>query len=146
MPVHERKFKILLVEDDPADAYLAELAFQEAAIEVELQHARDGLEALAALRQQGPFAGQARADLVLLDMNMPHMDGRGFLSAVKADAALSMIPVVVLTTSNAERDVVAAYSGHASGYVVKPIELDDFVNRLRELTQYWMKTVRLPEY
>lgn len=134
-----RDFHILLVEDDPADAYLAQIAFQDAAITARLTHVTDGIEALEYLQDEG----QAQPDLILLDLNMPRMDGRAFLAQAKADPLLRCIPIVVLSTSNAASDIRAAYRDHASGYVVKPLTLDDLIIKLTEVTRYWMSTVCL---
>lgn len=139
--VSSEPFSVLLVEDDPADAHLVQLAFRDNRMLVNLQIASDGLEALALLKDA---AAPLRPALILLDLNMPRMDGREFLGAVKSDPALRNIPTVVLTTSDVERDVVASYGLGAAGYVTKPMDMDQFTEVIRSLTDYWFSLVRLP--
>jgi CheY-like chemotaxis protein len=139
-------FLILLAEDEPADAHLLRLALIEGRVEADLEHVADGREALEYLRQQGHrFAHARRPDLILLDLNMPRMDGREFLAAVKEDGALCDIPVVVLSTSEVERDVVAAYRLGAAGYLAKSPDVTEFTEEIRQLTAYWACPERLPE-
>lgn len=139
-------FRILLVEDEPADAHLVKAAIHENHILAELSHVVDGQEALEFLRREGPrFANTQRPDLILLDLNMPRMDGRKCLVALKKDPALCGIPVVVLTTSDVERDVVASYHLGASGYITKPVDVLQFMAVIRNLGEYWFALVRLPE-
>lgn len=137
----DEPFTVLLVEDDPADAHLVQLAFRDNRILVNLRIATDGLEALALLRDG---ATPLRPALILLDLNMPRMNGREFLEAVKSDPALRNIPTVVLTTSDVERDVVASYGLGAAGYITKPMDIDQFSAVIRSLTDYWFSLVRLP--
>lgn len=137
---------ILVAEDEPADAHLLKLALRESGITAEVQHVVDGREALAYLRRQGMrFADATRPDLILLDLNMPRMDGREFLAAVKGDTALRDIPVVVLSTSEVERDVLGAYRLGAAGYISKSPDVTEFMNEIRQLGDYWASLVRPPD-
>ncbi|WP_448191451.1 response regulator [Azospirillum sp. sgz301742] len=139
------QFTILLAEDDPADAFLVKEAFNENRIAVDLHRVSDGVEAFEFLRRQSEqFRNAPTPDLILLDLNMPRMDGREFLAAIKKDDALCGIPVVVLTTSDVERDAVASYRLGAAGYVVKPMDMDQFFAEIRRLEDYWFSLVRLP--
>lgn len=139
-------FVILLAEDEPADAHLVKAALTEARILADLHHVQDGREVLEFLRRQGPrFARAPRPSLILLDLNMPRMDGRECLAALKADSALRDIPVVVLTTSEVERDVASSYNLGASGYITKAMDVEEFIATLRQLGDYWIKLVRLPK-
>ncbi|MCX7141286.1 MAG: response regulator [Proteobacteria bacterium] len=137
---------ILLVEDEPADAHLVKTALSENHILADLRQVIDGREALEYLRHQGPrFAAAPRPDLILLDLNMPRMDGRECLAALKRDPDLCNIPVVVLTTSDVERDVVSSYTLGAAGYITKPIDVLQFMAAIRDLGVYWFALVRLPQ-
>jgi len=144
-----KPFIVLLVEDEPADAHLVKVALRENRLLVDLHITRDGVEALQFLRRQGKYGqydGAApRPNLILLDLNMPRMDGREFLTVVKDDPALSDIPVVVLTTSDVERDVVASYQLCAASYITKPVDMEQFSSAIRGLGDYWFTLVRLPE-
>ena len=136
-------FAILLAEDEQADAHLVKAALVENKIPADLHHVVDGREVLEFLRRQGPrFAGAPRPDLILLDLNMPRMDGRECLAALKQDAALRDIPVVILTTSDVERDVVAAYHLGAAGYITKSVDMVQFMADIRGLGNYWIDLVR----
>ncbi len=140
-------FVILLAEDEPADAHLVKAALTEARILADLHHVQDGREVLEFLRRQGPrFANAPRPSLILMDLNMPRMDGRECLAALKADSALRDIPVVVLTTSEVERDVAISYNLGASGYITKAMDIEEFISTLRLLSDYWIKLVRLPKH
>jgi CheY-like chemotaxis protein len=139
------KFRILLIDDNPGDAHLTRMALREAKIHSELDHVIDGVEALEYLRRQGRFADRPRPHLLLLDLNMPRMDGRQFLAELKRDEALRSLPVVVLTTSDVERDVASSYDLGAAGYITKPVVYDGLVEALRRLEGYWFALVRLPE-
>jgi CheY-like chemotaxis protein len=141
-----KKLTVLLLEDEPADAHLMRLAFAEGQVVVDLHHVSDGIEAFAFLRQQGHYAQRPKPDLILLDLNMPRMDGRQFLLNIKADVALRRIPVVVLTTSAAEHDMVESYDHFAAGFIVKPVDVDDFIRTVRGIGDYWSHIVRLPEH
>jgi len=137
---------VLLVEDELADAHLVKTAFLENHILADLQHVDDGRAALEYLRREGArFANAPRPDLILLDLNMPRMDGRKVLAAVKQDPQLCNIPVVILTTSDVERDVVASYNLGAAGYITKPMDMIQFIAVIRDLGNYWFALVRLPE-
>ncbi|MBF0562218.1 MAG: response regulator [Alphaproteobacteria bacterium] len=139
-------FTILLVEDDPADAHLVQAAFIENRVLVDLRHVMDGVEAFNYLRRHGESHRDAvRPDLILLDLNMPRMDGREFLTAIKIDDALRSIPVVILTTSEVERDIVASYKLGAAGYIVKPVDFEQFIAAIKSLKDYWCSVVRVPK-
>ncbi len=139
-------FAILLVEDEAADAHLVKAALAENHILADLHHVLDGREALEYLRRQGPrYATARRPNLILLDLNMPRMDGRECLAALKRDPDLCNIPVVVLTTSDVERDVVSSYTLGAAGYITKPIDVLQFMAAIRDLGVYWFALVRLPQ-
>ncbi|MGE5503174.1 MAG: response regulator [Actinomycetota bacterium] len=134
---------ILLVEDEVSDAYLVTQAFQENHIAVDLHHVVDGVEALEFLQRQGKYGNAPRPDLILLDLNMPRMDGRRFLAEIKQDDHLATIPVVILTTSDVERDTVSSYRTGAAGYIVKPIDMEQFIDVIKVLEEYWFTLVRL---
>jgi two-component system, chemotaxis family, response regulator Rcp1 len=135
---------ILLVEDNPGDVDLTLKALQNGKLKNTISLARDGEEAMAYLRQEGPYEQAARPDLILLDLNLPRMNGREVLAAVKADAALREIPVVILTSSAAERDIVESYRLQANCYVTKPVDLEQFLTVVRTLEQFWLEIVQLP--
>lgn len=135
---------VLVVEDDPGDAALIEEAFAEHDTQSQLHHVPDGEEALAFLYQQGAYTGAPRPDLILLDLNMPRVDGREVLAQVKTDDALKTIPIVVFTTSAADADVLDSYSAHANAYITKPIDLDDFDRTLTEIRRFYGSAVTLP--
>lgn len=136
--------EILLVEDDDDDVRLTKKAFEKDRILNRIHRVQDGIEALAFLRQEGPYADVRRPDLILLDLNMPRMSGREVLKQIKSDANLRQIPVVVLTTSDDERDVAESYDHQANSYVTKPVDLETFREILRALKDYWFSVVRLP--
>jgi two-component system, chemotaxis family, response regulator Rcp1 len=136
--------EILLVEDNPSDVILTQIAMKECKIANQLQVASDGEQALRMLRGQGDSATRPRPDLILLDLNLPRMDGRELLAELKRDESLRTIPVVVLTTSDAERDVVQSYELHANAYITKPIDMDQFVRVVRAIDEFWFAIVRLP--
>jgi CheY-like chemotaxis protein len=139
-------FNILLVEDEPADANLVRLALKENKVYCRLHHVFDGVEALAFLRHEGAEnADVPRPDLILLDINMPRMNGREFLTVIKADEKLVSIPVVVLTTSDIDRDITASYKMGAAGYITKPVDIDQFIDAIRQLDNYWFALVQLPK-
>jgi two-component system, chemotaxis family, response regulator Rcp1 len=140
-----RLINILLVEDNPADVRLTQEALKEAAhARTRLHVAGDGVEALEFLHRQGSFAGAPRPDLMLLDLNLPRVDGRQVLAEVKADPDLRRIPVVVLTTSPSEDDILHAYDQHVNSYIRKPVDLDQFLHVLRAIDDYWLGSVSLP--
>ena len=135
---------ILLVEDSPADARLTPEAMKDSKILNKIYHVVDGVEAMAFLRNQGKYAGMPRPDLVLLDLNMPRKDGRQTLKEIKEDPALRRIPVVVLTVSSAEEDIVKSYDLHANCFVTKPLDLDEFSKVVQGIENFWFEIVKLP--
>lgn len=139
-----RIIDILLVEDSPADVLITREALTEARLLNTIHVAEDGVEALAFLRRQGRFADAPRPDLILLDLNLPRKNGREVLAEIKADEALKLIPVVVLTTSSAEEDIIHSYNLHANCYVIKPVEFDSFVKAVQSIRQFWFTIVTLP--
>ena len=136
--------EILLVEDNPGDVRLTREALREGKIHNNLAVVEDGVEALRYLRREEPYEGATRPDVILLDLNLPRKDGREVLEEVKADASLRTIPVVVLTSSEAERDVVRAYDLHANCYVTKPVDLEQFINVVKSIESFWFSIVKLP--
>jgi chemotaxis family two-component system response regulator Rcp1 len=136
--------EILLVEDNPADVRLTQEALREGKVKNNLHVARDGVEALAFLRRQGVHKDAVRPDLVLLDLNLPKKDGREVLAEIKADDKLKTLPVVVLTTSSAEADILKSYSLHANCYIQKPVDLEQFVKVVKSIDDFWLTVVRLP--
>lgn len=136
---------ILLVDDDAADAKLTRWALSQDGPPCCVAHVFDGAEALAFLRRQPPFEDAARPDLVLLDLNMPRMDGRQVLAAIKSDEGLKTIPVVVLTSSAMDRDVNDSYLLGANSVITKPMDIDTFLDAARSLKTYWFSSVRLPQ-
>lgn len=137
--------EILLVEDNPADARLAYEALQEARIRNNLNWVSNGVDAMAFLRRQGNYAAAVRPDLVLLDLNLPKKDGREVLAEIKGDGQLRRIPVVVLTTSQAEEDIVCAYHLNANSYISKPVDLEQFIRVVQAIDNFWLGIVELPE-
>jgi chemotaxis family two-component system response regulator Rcp1 len=139
-----RPVEILLVEDNPGDVRLAQEALRDAKMANNLNVVTDGVEALAYLRREGKHAGARRPDLMLLDLNLPKKDGREVLQEVKEDPDLRTIPVVVLTTSDADTDVVRSYELHANAYVRKPVDFDAFIEVVRTIEDFWFTVVKLP--
>lgn len=139
-----RPVEVLLAEDSAADVRLTQEVLREARVLNELTVVRDGEQVLAYLRGQGEFAGCTRPDLLLLDLNLPRKDGREVLAEMAADPALRPLPVVVLTTSAAERDIVAAYRNNVNAYVTKPVDLDAFIDVVRSIEGFWLSIVRFP--
>ncbi len=139
-----RPIDILLVEDSPADVRLTREALKEAKVLNTLHVVADGMAALAFLRQRGQYASSPRPDLILLDLNLPKKDGREVLAEIKKDQTLQRIPVVVLTTSRAEEDVLRTYELHANAYVTKPVDLPQFLSVVRSLEEFWLAVVTLP--
>jgi CheY-like chemotaxis protein len=140
----EREVQVLLVEDDPGDVLMTREAFEDYKLKNELHVVTDGEQAMQFLRQQGEYADKPRPDLVLLDLNLPRMDGREVLEAIKSDPELASIPVVVLTTSEAEDDVLRSYTLHANAYVTKPVDFERFINVVRQIDDFFVTVVRLP--
>ncbi|HWK92517.1 MAG TPA: response regulator [Luteimicrobium sp.] len=144
--MNQRKtIDVLLVEDDPGDVLMTREAFEDHKLNNRLSVVPDGVSAMEFLRKQGEYADAPTPDLILLDLNLPRMDGREVLAALKEDPALRSIPVVVLTTSEAEEDVVRSYSLHANAYVTKPVDFDRFINVVRQVDEFFVEVVRLPE-
>ena len=135
---------ILLVEDNPADVRLTQEAFREGKILNNLVVAKDGVDAMHFLHRHGKYANAPRPDLILLDLNLPRKDGREVLAEIKSDPSLMRIPIVVLTTSRAEMDVIKSYNLHANCYVVKPVDLDQFIGVIKAIDNFWLTAVTLP--
>lgn len=140
------KTEVLLVEDNAADVRLLQEVLRRNNAGCNLQVARDGEEAMRMLKRQGQYEGGQVPDLVLLDLNLPIKSGREVLAEMKQDPALRRIPVVVLTTSQAENDVLACYDLHANSYITKPVDLAEFENVVRDIERYWFDRVQLPQH
>ena len=136
--------EILMVDDNPGDIDLAREALEEGKVSNTLHIARDGVEALAFLRKQGQYADAPRPDLILLDLNMPRMSGQETLAEIKKDASLMRIPVVILTTSQAERDITESYNLHANCYIIKPVDFGQFMRVVQAIDNFWLSVVKLP--
>jgi CheY-like chemotaxis protein len=136
--------EILLVEDDPGNVLLTQEALSESKYPVVIHDVPDGVAAMAFLRREPPYADAARPDLILLDLNLPKKDGREVLAEIKADPDLRSIPVVVLTTSGAEADVLRSYDLHANAYVQKPLDMDQFIHVIQTFDEFFLSAVRLP--
>jgi CheY-like chemotaxis protein len=143
-PFDARPVEILLVEDSPSDTDLTIEALREAKVRNHLSIAEDGVAALEFLRRQGKHAGAPRPDLIMLDLNLPRKDGREVLAEIKSDNDLKTIPVVVLTTSRAEQDVLQAYKHHANCYITKPVDFEQFLNVVHSIESFWLMLVTLP--
>jgi chemotaxis family two-component system response regulator Rcp1 len=139
-----RPIEILLVEDSPGDVRLTREALLDAKVHNNLSVVSDGVEALAFLRREGTYAEVSQPDLILLDLNLPKKDGREVLAEIKRDPVLKRIPVVVLTTSEAEQDILESYELHANCYVTKPVDLDQFIRVVRSIEDFWLAIVKLP--
>ena len=139
-----KPIEILLVEDNAADVRLTQEALKEGKVRNNLHVARDGMEALEYLRRQGPHKDAVRPELVLLDLNLPRRDGREVLAEIKNAPDLKTIPVVVLTTSSAEADILKSYKLHANCYITKPVDLEQFVQVVKSIDDFWLTVVRLP--
>lgn len=139
-----KPIEILLVEDNPADVRLTQEALKEGKVRNNLFVARDGVEAIEFLRREGPHANATKPDLILLDLNLPRKDGREVLAEIKNDDTLRTIPVVVLTTSSAEADILKSYNLHANCYITKPVDLEQFVQVIKSIDDFWLTVVRLP--
>jgi chemotaxis family two-component system response regulator Rcp1 len=138
--------EVLLVEDSPGDVRLTQEAFREANKSVHLHVASDGVEAMAFLRHEGAHVHAPRPDLILLDLNLPKMDGREVLANIKNDESLKTIPVVVLTTSDAEVDIAKSYQLQANCYLTKPVQLDAFETLVKSINDFWLTKVKLPQH
>ena len=139
-----RRVEILLVEDSPDDVELTVEALKEGKVWHNLSVAGDGAQALEFLRRQGKYADAPRPDMILLDLNLPKKDGRQVLEEIKADERLKQIPVIVLTTSKAEQDIIKTCNFHANCYITKPVDLDQFITVIKALEDFWLTIVRLP--
>jgi len=139
-----RPVEILLVEDNPADIELTVEALKEGKVANRLSVAEDGVEALDFLNRRGKYPNAARPDLILLDLNLPRRDGREVLQSIKADARFNTIPIVVLTTSDAEEDIVRTYALHANCYITKPVDLTQLLRVVKAIDDFWLSVVRLP--
>jgi CheY-like chemotaxis protein len=136
--------EVLLVEDNPGDVRLTREALKEGKLLNNVAVVGDGVEALSYLRRQGKYAGAVSPDLILLDLNLPKKDGREVLAEIKADPELRRIPVVVLTTSSAEEDILRTYDLHANCYITKPVDLEQFMRVVKSIEDFWVTVVRLP--
>jgi CheY-like chemotaxis protein len=146
MPTSARPeaIEILLVEDDAGDARRTMEALKDGRIRNRITHVEDGLEAMAYLRREGEYADAPRPDLILLDLHMPRMNGQEVLTEVKDDPELRRIPVVMMTASEQEKDIVAAYNLHVNSYVVKPVDVEQFISAVRSIEHFWFTIVKLP--
>jgi len=135
--------EILLVEDDPSDAKRTIDAMRDGRVRNRITHVEDGLEAMAFLRREGEYATAPRPDLILLDLHMPRMNGREVLAEVKDDPDLRRIPVVMMTSSEQEKDILAAYNLHVNSYVIKPVDMDQFIGAVRSIEHFWFSIVKL---
>jgi len=141
----DRPFEILLVEDNPGDVLLTRTALRRASVDGELYAVRDGMTAIAYLKQEAPYADARRPNLVLLDLNLPGMHGGEVLQAMKADARLCEIPVIILSTSGDPKDIANSYKNHANCYIRKPSEIGAFRDVMRRIDDFWFSTAELPE-
>jgi CheY-like chemotaxis protein len=139
-----RAVRILLVEDNPGDVRLTIEALKEGRVHNDLRVVPDGVEAMAFLRHEGKYADARTPDLILLDLNLPRKDGREVLADIKSDDGLKHIPVVILTTSRAEQDVLRSYNLHANCYITKPVDLDQFISVVHSIEDFWLTVVTLP--
>jgi CheY-like chemotaxis protein len=139
-----KPIEILLVEDNPGDVRLTQEVFKESKIRNKLHVVKDGVEAMNFLRRQSKGVNEGQPDLILLDLNLPKKDGREVLAEIKADDDLKRIPVVVLTISKAEEDILRSYSLHANCYLIKPIEFEQFIKLVRYIEEFWLTIVKLP--
>jgi CheY-like chemotaxis protein len=137
---------VLLVEDDPGDVLITREAFADNKVHNRLHVVNNGVDAMAFLHREGEYAEMPTPDLILLDLNLPRMDGREVLAAIKADELLRLIPVVVLTTSDSDDDVAKSYSLHANAYVTKPVDFDRFIAVVRQIDDFFVSVVRLPNH
>ena len=143
-PEHAKTVEILLVEDNQGDARLAELALKESKVLNNVYLVKDGVEAMEYLHKQGRYSKSVHPDLILLDLNLPKKDGREVLAEIKSDPNLKRIPVVSLTASKAEEDILKTYNLHANCYVTKPLDLDQFLRVVKSIEEFWFTIVKLP--
>jgi CheY-like chemotaxis protein len=144
MPTNNRTIEILLVEDNPGDANLTRIALADREVNVNLSVVTDGVEAMDFLHRQGEYQQAIHPDLILLDWNLPRKNGREVLIEIKADERLQRIPIVVLTTSAAEEDILKAYNLHANCYITKPVDFNKFVQIVQSIEEFWFTIVKLP--
>ena len=142
--INAKPVEVLLVEDNPGDVRLTREALKDSKVLNKLHVVEDGEAALAFLRQEGAYANAPRPDLILLDLNMPRKDGREVLSIIKADENLKQIPVVILTTSDSEEDILKSYNLNANCYVTKPVDFEKFITVVKEIEEFWLTIVKLP--
>ena len=145
MREQDRVMEVLLVEDSPGDVRLTQEAFRDTCPPIHLHVAWNGVEAIGFLRRQGAQANAPRPDIILLDLNLPRMDGREVLARIKEDESLKTIPTVILTTSESESDIVKSYQLQANCYLSKPVQLDEFENLVRSICDFWLTKVKLPQ-
>ena len=141
-----KPIEVLLVEDNPGDVRLTREALKEGKLLINLSVASDGLEAMAFLRREGAFAQAPNPDLILLDLNLPKKDGRELLQEIKVDPELKRIPVVILTTSEADADILETYGNHANCYLTKPVDMGQFLEIVKILEEFWLTIVKLPSH
>jgi chemotaxis family two-component system response regulator Rcp1 len=146
MNVYNGSIQVLLVEDNPGDVRLTKEALKEGKLLNQLTVVGDGVEALSFLRKEGKYADALHPELILLDLNLPKKDGREVLAEIKADPKLRRIPVVVLTTSSAEEDILKIYDLHANCYITKPVDLEQFMGVVKSIEDFWVSVVKLPSY
>jgi len=142
--MHTQPVEILLVEDSPGDVRLTIEALKEAKVRNQLNVVEDGVDAMAYLRRQGRYSNASRPDLIMLDLNLPRKDGREVLAEIKNDQKLRQIPIVILTTSHAEDDVVKAYDLHANCYITKPVDFKQFMSVVKSIEDFWLSVVKFP--
>lgn len=136
--------QILLVEDNPGDIRLTQEALKEGTLKNNLSVVKDGVEAVEFLKRKGKYSGQPTPDIILLDLNLPRKDGREVLAEIKADENLKLIPVIILTTSDADQDILKSYRLHANCFITKPVDLDQFIYIIRQIEIFWFTVVKLP--
>ena len=146
MSVYDGSIQVLLVEDNPGDVRLTKEALKEGKLLNQLTVVGDGVEALSFLRKEGKYADAIQPELILLDLNLPKKDGREVLAEIKADPKLRRIPVVVLTTSSAEEDILKIYDLHANCYITKPVDLEQFMGVVKSIEDFWVSVVKLPSH
>jgi two-component system, chemotaxis family, response regulator Rcp1 len=139
-----RPAEILLVEDNENDVELTRVGFEKSKLVVNLHHAKDGEECMAFIRKEGKYANAPTPDIILLDLNMPRMDGREVLAAISKDESLRHLPVVILTTSHEEQEILKMYQLRCSSYIVKPVNLNQFIRAIQSFSDYWLTVVVLP--
>lgn len=144
MQTNSRPIRVLLIEDNPGDIRLTQEAFRENKMLNHLSVVKDGVEAIVFLRQEAQYANAPQPDLILLDLNLPKKDGREVLAEIKTDPNLKLIPVVILTTSDADEDILKSYELHANCYIKKPVDLEQFINVVKSIEDFWVAVVKLP--